>query len=46
MTTTMTTVGYGDYSANNTIERVYLIFAQLIGVVVFAYISGSLTSIL
>jgi hypothetical protein len=27
MTTTMTTVGYGDYSANNTIERIYLILA-------------------
>jgi hypothetical protein len=46
MTTTMTTVGYGDYSANNNVERIYLIFAQLIGVVVFAFISGSLTSIL
>jgi hypothetical protein len=27
MTTTMTTVGYGDYSANNNTERIFLIFA-------------------
>lgn len=42
----MTTVGYGDYSANNNIERIFLIVAQIVGVIVFAFISGSLTSIL
>jgi hypothetical protein len=46
MTTTMTTVGYGDHSANNHPERIFLIVAQLVGVIVFAFISGSLTSIL
>jgi hypothetical protein len=34
--TTWTSVGYGDVSASNTIERAYIILAQLIGTVVFA----------
>jgi hypothetical protein len=46
MTTTMTTVGYGDYSAGCWWEYVFIIFIQLIGTVVFAFISGSITSVL
>jgi hypothetical protein len=44
--TTMTTVGYGDFSPNNSFERIWCMVVMLIGVIVFAYISGSLSSIL
>lgn len=46
MTTTVTTVGYGDISATNTLESVFLIFMLCIGVMCFSFISGSLTSII
>jgi len=46
VTTTMTTVGYGDMSGATEPERVYLIIMMLIGVFIFATIQGSLTSIL
>jgi hypothetical protein len=44
--TTMTTVGYGDMSANTTIERCFCVFLMIVGVVVFTFISGSLASVL
>ena len=44
--TTMTTVGYGDMSANTTIERFFCVFLMIVGVVVFTFISGSLASVL
>jgi len=42
----MTTVGYGDYSATTTLERVFVIFLMIFGVVAFTFISGALSSII
>jgi hypothetical protein len=42
----MTTVGFGDYSANTTIERIFCIFLMIFGVISFTFISGALSSIL
>ena len=42
----MTTVGYGDMSAGTTVERVFCILLMVIGVIVFTFISGSLSSVL
>lgn len=44
--TTMTTVGYGDMSPGTTVEMVYGIFIMILGVVVFNFISGALSSII
>jgi voltage-gated potassium channel Kch len=44
--TTMTTVGYGDISPNTTVEMVFGISIMVIGVLVFTFISGSLSSII
>ena len=44
--TTITTVGYGDISANNNLERVFGTLIMLIGVLCFSFASGSLASIL
>jgi hypothetical protein len=44
--TTMTTVGYGDFSGQTTFERLFVIFLMLIGVYSFTYISGALASII
>lgn len=46
ITTTMTSVGYGDSSANNFYEYLVNMFLQLVGVVVFTFIAGSITSVL
>ena len=43
---TMTTVGYGDLSPNTTIEQIFGIFIMVLGVLVFTFISGSLSSII
>ena len=42
--TTMTTVGYGDISAQTFTERVAACIIMFIGVMVFSYASGSLTN--
>jgi len=42
---TMTTIGYGDINPTTDIERVYEIFAMLVGTSVFAYVVGSLVTI-
>eukprot|EP00959_Pyramimonas_sp_CCMP1952_P078592 1642670-Pyramimonas_sp.AAC.1 len=42
---TMTTIGYGDIQPSTTAERVFEIFAMLIGTSVFAYVVGSLVTI-
>ena len=42
----MTTVGYGDMSGSNSIERLFCIVLMVIGVIVFTFISGSLSSVL
>lgn len=43
--TTITTVGYGDISGTNQIERIFSIIIMLIGVISFSFVNGSLTSI-
>ena len=44
--TTMTTVGYGDISGTNALERAVSIIIMLVGVIAFSFATGSLTSIL
>lgn len=44
--TTMTTVGYGDISPVATGERIFTIFAMMVGSAVFGYIIGNTTSII
>ena len=44
--TTISTVGYGDMSANTPLERFYCIVLMLTGVSIFTFISGALSSIL
>jgi len=44
--TTITTVGYGDISGTNNIERAFCSFVMLAGVIAFSFASGSLASIL
>ena len=44
--TTMTTVGYGDMSADTVLEQFYCVILMLVGVFVFSVVSGSLASIL
>ena len=44
--TTISTVGYGDMSASTDLERFYCIILMLIGVSIFTFISGALSSIL
>ena len=42
----LTTVGYGDMSGHTTFERIFCIVLMVIGVVVFTFVSGALSSIL
>jgi len=44
--TTTSTVGYGDISPTNTIERIYGCLLMVLGVLSFTFISGALSSIL
>lgn len=44
--TTITTVGYGDITAVNGIERLFNIGMLFIGVMTFSFASGSLSSII
>ena len=46
VSTTVTTVGYGDISAVNNLERVFSIIMLFVGVMCFASISGSLSSMI
>jgi hypothetical protein len=39
-------VGYGDFTAENTLERVMSIVFMIIGVISFSFATGSLSSIL
>ncbi len=43
---TIVTVGYGDISPANTLERSYVVFLMLIGVVSFSFTTGALSSII
>lgn len=44
--TTVSTVGYGDISGTNMIEKIFCIFAMIVGVVFFSFATGSLSSII
>ena len=44
--TTISTVGYGDISANTNAERIFCMFLQFIGVSSFTFMSGALSSII
>lgn len=44
--TTLTTVGYGDISADNRVERFFGIIMLFGGVIVYAYAAGSLSSLI
>ena len=44
--TTITTVGYGDVSITQPIEKIFCIFCMIIGVISFSFASGALSSIL
>lgn len=43
---TITTVGYGDISGNNTTERVICALLMIMGVIFFSINSGNITSII
>jgi hypothetical protein len=43
---TITTVGYGDISGTNNLERVFCSFLMLVGVISFSFANGSLASII
>ena len=45
-TTTVTTVGYGDFSASTVAEKIFCIIMMLIGVIAFSLSSASLSSLL
>ena len=42
--TTITTVGYGDWSANTFLEKIVAIIIMFIGVIAFSFASGTLTN--
>ena len=42
--TTITTVGYGDFSASTVGEKIVCMFIMLAGVIAFSFASGSLSS--
>jgi hypothetical protein len=44
--TTITTVGYGDISANSTVEKVLAIILMIIGASGFSFAAGSLSSLM
>lgn len=46
VTSTITTVGYGDLHATSTLERILAIIFMICGVIAFSYATGTLTSIL
>ena len=43
---TITTVGYGDISGTNNLERIFCSFLMLVGVISFSFANGSLASII
>jgi Ion channel len=44
--TTIMTVGYGDITANSSLEKIICIFLMLIGVVAFSFATGAISSII
>jgi hypothetical protein len=45
VTTTASTVGYGDYFGMNSHEKVFEIFLQFFGICLFSIITGNITSL-
>jgi hypothetical protein len=45
VTTTASTVGYGDYFARSPQEKVFALFLEFIGICVFSLIMGNITSL-
>eukprot|EP00347_Sterkiella_histriomuscorum_P000928 403373987 len=45
VTTTATTVGYGDFSALNSWEKIYLLFLEFTGICTFSVITGNITGL-
>lgn len=43
--TTATTVGYGDVSARNSREKLYMIFLEFIGICTFSVITGNILNL-
>jgi hypothetical protein len=46
ITTTASTIGYGDYSAKSPIEMCYMIIVQFVGMIVFSIITGAYKQII
>lgn len=46
VTTTVTTVGYGDVTPENMVEKVFCTVMLFVGVVTFSFASGSLSSVI
>jgi hypothetical protein len=44
--TTITTVGYGDISGGNNMERIFCSVVMIVGVFAFSFANGSLASIM
>lgn len=44
--TTITTVGYGDISGTNLIERIFCSLIMVVGVIAFSFANGALASML
>ena len=44
--TTITTVGYGDITALNTLEKIFTLFIMSFGIIIYSFGIGSLSSIL
>lgn len=42
----MTTVGYGDITGTNTVERIFCALAMVVGVIAFSFVNGALASII
>lgn len=45
VTETVTTVGYGDISPRNEKEKSFMIFMELLGILLFSYISTNIESL-
>ena len=45
MITTLSTVGYGDLSASNPLEKIVCIIAMILGVASFAYVTSTMTDL-
>jgi len=44
VTTTIATIGYGDYSSLTVAEELFTMFCEFFGIALFGYISGGLVS--